>query len=89
MGATTVTRAEVIDAASGGSAASAATSGDPSVDVAGSGVLVVVYAAQTHHKAIPHMGNVADSGISASLTLDTRLGYQSTDLEDLGATDRM
>ncbi len=49
----------------GGSAASAATSGDISVATTVSRVSVVVYAAQIHHKAIPIVGSTTDRGISS------------------------
>ncbi len=61
---------------SGGSAASAATSGNPSVDVAGSGTLAVVNTAHTHQKAIPHMGNATDKGITSGTK-----GFESAGLE--------
>lgn len=56
---------EVGTAISGGSAVSAATSGNPSLDVPGCETLVVVNAAHTHQRAIPHMGNAADKGITS------------------------
>ncbi len=65
LDATTIQGAEASTAASGGSAACTATSGEDSVGAITWGSSEVVYAAQTLHNAIPIMGSASDRGISA------------------------
>ncbi len=51
--------------ASGSTAVFATTPGGSVTSAATSGVSVVVYAAQIHHKAIPIVGSAKDRGISS------------------------